>query len=63
MAPTGTHSVLGLLVAASYSETSLIRYGGYSLVASPLSCAFAFAWILTIKPSASAGAYFDMEKV
>ena len=33
------------------------------MVASPLSCAFAFAWILTIKPSAGAGADFDMERV
>jgi len=39
----------GLLVAASYSESSLIRYGGYSLVASPMSCALAFVWIITIK--------------
>ena len=33
------------------------------MVVSPLSCAFAFAWILTIKPRARAGADFDMEKV
>jgi len=52
----------GLLVAASYSESNLIRYGGYSLVASPLSCAFAFVWILSIKASARKEDIVDMEK-
>lgn len=39
-------------MAASYSESALIRYGGYALVASPLSCGLAFLWILSIKPTA-----------
>ena len=55
--------VKGLLVAASYSESNLIRYGGYSLVASPVSCAVAFVWILSIKTSASRDDRIDMEKV
>jgi hypothetical protein len=39
----------GLLVAASFSESALIRYGGYILLASPLSCGAAFMWILAVK--------------
>ncbi|KAF9645817.1 hypothetical protein BDM02DRAFT_3119659 [Thelephora ganbajun] len=52
----------GLLVAASFSESNLIKYGGYVLVASPLSCAFAFAWILTIKTNVMID-LVDAEKV
>ncbi|KAF9644700.1 hypothetical protein BDM02DRAFT_881171 [Thelephora ganbajun] len=52
----------GLLVAASFSESNLIRYGGYVLVGLPLSCAFAFAWILTIKTNVMINPV-DAEKV
>ena len=55
--------VTGLLVAASYSESSLIRYGGYALVASPLSCAAGFVWILSIKTRARRDDIADTEKV
>jgi len=52
----------GLLVAASYSESALIRYGGYTLVASPLSCAAAFVWIIALKQSPK-DEFDGMEKV
>ena len=54
--------MIGLLVAASYSEARLIKYGGYSLVASPLACAAAFIWILSIKKNARDN-FADGEKV
>jgi len=44
--------MVGLLVAASYSESSSIKCRGHVVPASPLSCAFAFAWIPTLKNSA-----------
>jgi len=54
--------MVGLLVAGSYFESSLIKYGGYAVLASPLSCAFAFAWILTVKNNARFDS-IDAEKV
>ncbi|KAF9642150.1 hypothetical protein BDM02DRAFT_3273571 [Thelephora ganbajun] len=42
----------GLLVAMSFSQSNVIKYAGYGLVSLPLSCAFGFAWILTIKNNA-----------
>jgi len=54
--------MIGLLVAASYSESPLIRYGGYGVLVTPLSCAFAFAWILTIRNGARLDSV-DAEKV
>jgi len=50
----------GLLVAASYSESALIRYGGYALVASPLSCGVVFAWMLSVESGVKKE---DVEKV
>ena len=44
--------VVGLLVAASFSESPLIRYGGYALLASPVSCGLAFIWILSLRNGA-----------
>ena len=35
----------GLLMAAARSEVTVLRYGGYSLLVGPLSCAFLFVWI------------------
>jgi len=48
----GYSRVIGLLVAASYSSSPLIRYGGYTLLASPLSCGLAFLWILATRTDA-----------
>lgn len=42
--------VLELLVATSFSESILIRYGGYVMLVSPLLCDAAFMWILAMKP-------------
>jgi len=53
----------GLLVAASYSESALIRYGGYALLASPLACAFGFAWILAGMKTVARVDSVDTEKV
>ena len=49
-------------MAASYSESFLIKYGGYAVLASPLPCAFAFVWILTMKNNARLDS-IDAEKV
>ena len=54
--------VVGLLVAASFSQSPLIRYAGYSLLASPLACGAAFMWILAVKTEASVDAV-DEERV
>jgi len=49
-------------MAESDSESSMIKYGGYVVLASPLSCAFAFAWVLAMKNSARLDSV-DAEKV
>ena len=54
------HAV-GLLVAASFSQSALIRYGGYIMLASPLSCGAAFMWILAVKTDTGVRAV-DVEK-
>jgi hypothetical protein len=35
----------GLLMAAARSEVAILRYGGYTRLVGPLSCAFLFVWI------------------
>ena len=52
---------VGLLVATSFSESPLIRYGGYALLASPVSCGLAFIWILSLRNGARDDAV-DVEK-
>jgi len=42
----------GLLIAASYSEVTLVRVACYVLVVPPLACAFAFGWMLAVKRGA-----------
>ena len=33
-------------MAAARSEVAVLRYGGYTLLVGPLSCAFLFVWIV-----------------
>ena len=40
----------GLLVAASYSQVTILRTCCYVLVVPPLMCAIAFGWMLSMKP-------------
>ena len=57
----GHSHVVGLLVAASFSQSALIRYGGYIMLASPLPYGAAFLWILAVKTETGVKAV-DAEK-
>ncbi|KAF9778707.1 hypothetical protein BJ322DRAFT_484964 [Thelephora terrestris] len=42
----------GLLIAASYSEVTLVRVACYVLVVPPMTCALVFGWMMAIKTGA-----------
>ena len=48
-ASVGLNVPEGLLVAASYSEVTIIRTCGYVLVVPPLLCGIAFGWMLLMR--------------
>ena len=59
---TDSHAI-GLLLAASYSEASLIKYGGYVVLASSIACGFVVMRILGIMKNARRDGSADGEKV